>query len=119
MIVRHRYTVFSADLAASRRFYGDLLDCEISAESEDGFTATRDGLTVIVEGGARPRKLGKRWLAESGLYITLVIDDFDRTVEAMAERGVPFLDEVSEGPDGKRVTGFADPDGVLYEVREA
>jgi catechol 2,3-dioxygenase-like lactoylglutathione lyase family enzyme len=119
MIVGHRYTIFSGDIAASRRFYEDLLQCTISDESEVGFTATRDKLTVIVEGGAKPRKLGKRWLAESGLYITLEIDDFDRVVEGMAERGVPFLDEVSEAPDGKRVTGFADPDGVLYEVREA
>jgi catechol 2,3-dioxygenase-like lactoylglutathione lyase family enzyme len=119
VIVEHRYTIFSGDVAASRRFYEDLLECAIDADHADGFTATRDGLSLIVEGGAKPRKLGKRWLAESGLYITLVIDDFDRAVEAMAERGVPFLDEISELPDGKRVTGFADPDGVLYEIREA
>ena len=28
-------------------------------------------------------------------------------------------DDVVEAADGKRVTGLADPDGVLFEVREA
>jgi hypothetical protein len=37
----------------------------------------------------------------------------------LLERSAPFLDDINELPNGKRVTGLADPDGVLIEIREA
>ncbi len=119
MITGYRFTVFASDLTRSRDFYEARLGCAISEITELGFTATRDQLIVIVEGGADRRKFGKKWLAEAGLYITIVADDFDATFEDLTARDAPFLDDVSELPDGKRVTGIADPDGVLFEVREA
>ena len=119
MIREHRYTVFSSDLVRSRQFYEGRLGCELSDIDDDGFTATRDGLRVDVEGGAVRRRFGKKWLAEAGLYITLVVDDFDAFLEELKERKAPFLDDVTETADGRRVTGIADPDGVLYEIREA
>ena len=118
MIAGYSFTVFASDLARSRRFYEDQLGCVLE-ETEEGFVARRDRLEVIVEGGAKRRKLGKGWLGESGLYITLVVDDFDALLADLTERDAPFLDDVIEQPDGKRVTGLADPDGVLFEVREA
>jgi hypothetical protein len=63
--------------------------------------------------------LGKSWLGEAGLYITLIADDFDALLAELIEREAPFLDDVNELPDGRRVTGVADPDGVLIEIREA
>ncbi len=119
MIVRHRYTVFASNLQRSRSFYESTLGCTLSDLTDEGFTATRDSLVLIVEGGANPRKLTKRWLGEAGLYITLVVEDFDGILADLTARDAPFLDDVNELPDGKRVTGFADPDGVLYELREA
>ncbi len=119
MITGYRFTVFASDLARSSDFYENRLGCVLSDVTELGFTATRDQLVVIVEGGAKQRKLGKSWLAEAGLYITIVVDDFDATFADLTERDAPFLDDVNELPNGKRVTGLADPDGVLYELREA
>ena len=118
MIAGYSFTVFASDLERSRRFYEDQLGCVLE-ETEEGFVARRDRLEVIVEGGAKRRKLGKGWLGESGLYITIVADDFDALIAELTERDAPFLDDVVELPDGKRVTGLADPDGVLFEVREA
>ena len=69
--------------------------------------------------GAKRRKLGKSWLGEAGLYITLVVDDFEALMTELLERSAPFLDDINELPNGKRVTGLADPDGVLIEIREA
>ena len=119
MITGYRFTVFASDLARSRDFYENRLACELSDITELGFTATRDLLVVTVEGGAKQRKLGKSWLAEAGLYITIVVDDFDATFADLTTRDAPFLDDVNELPNGKRVTGLADPDGVLFELREA
>ena len=119
MITGYRFTVFASDLARSRDFYENRLACELSDVTELGFTATRDLLVVTVEGGAKQRKLGKTWLAEAGLYITIMVDDFDATFADLTTRDAPFLDDVNELPNGKRVTGLADPDGVLFELREA
>ena len=119
MITGYRFTVFASDLTRSRDFYENRLACELSDITELGFTATRDLLVVTVEGGAKQRKLGKTWLAEAGLYITIMVDDFDATFADLTERDAPFLDDVNELPNGKRVTGLADPDGVLFELREA
>jgi catechol 2,3-dioxygenase-like lactoylglutathione lyase family enzyme len=118
VIAGHSFTVFASDLDRSRRFYGDQLGCALEPTPE-GFVARRDRLEITVEGGAKRRKLGKGWLGESGLYITVLVDDFDAFVAELGERDAPFLDDVVEAADGRRVTGLADPDGVLFEVREA
>jgi predicted enzyme related to lactoylglutathione lyase len=118
VISGYAFTVFASDVERSRRFYEGQLGCAI-AETGEGFVARRDRLEVTVEGGAKRRKLGKGWLGESGLYITILVDDFDAFLAELTERDAPFLDDVVELPDGKRVTGIADPDGVLFEVREA
>ncbi len=119
MITGYRFTIFASDLERSRRFYEHQLGCAIDNVTDLGFTAHRDALEFVVEGGAKRRKLGKAWLGEAGLYITIVADDFDALLAELQERDAPFLDDVNELPDGKRVTGLADPDGVLFEVREA
>ena len=119
MIGGYRFTVFASDLERSRRFYEEQLGCAISDATELGFRARREGLELVVEGGAKRRKLGKGWLGEGGLYITVLSDDFDALIADLEERDAPFLDDVLEAPDGKRVTGLADPDGVLFELREA
>ena len=119
MISAYRFTVFASDLARSRRFYEDQLGCAIDDVTELGFSARREGLELTVEGGAKRRRLGKGWLGEGGLYITVVSDDFDALIADLTERDAPFLDDVVELPDGRRVTGLADPDGVLFEIREA
>ena len=119
MISGYRFTVFASDLERSRRFYEDQLGCAIDDVTELGFRARREGLELVVEGGATRRKLGKGWLGEGGLYITVLSDDFDALVADLQARDAPFLDDVVELPDGRRVTGLADPDGVLFEIREA
>jgi len=119
MIRGYRFTIFASDIARSRQFYEEQLGCRIDNATEIGFTAHRDELEFVVEGGAKRRKLGKAWLGEAGLYITIVADDFDALLADLQKRDAPFLDDVNELPDGKRVTGLADPDGVLFEVREA
>ena len=117
MAITGAFTIFTADLDTARTFWADGLGFAIE-ESPAGFRASRDGFAVEVEGGARPRKRSRRWLAEASVYVTLRVDDFDRFHRDLTKRGVEFLDEVTAGDDGRRVTGFADPDGNLFEIAE-
>lgn len=119
MITGYSFTIFASDLERSRNFYEGQLGCTVDNVTEVGFTASRDQLEFVVEGGAKRRKLGKSWLGEAGLYITLIVDDFEALMTELLERSAPFLDDINELPNGKRVTGLADPDGVLIEIREA
>jgi catechol 2,3-dioxygenase-like lactoylglutathione lyase family enzyme len=66
----YRFTIFASDLARSRHFYEEQLGCRVDNVTDLGFTAHRDELEFVVEGGAKRRKLGKAWLGEAGLYIT-------------------------------------------------
>ena len=109
MITGYSFTIFASDLERSRNFYEGQLGCTIDNVTEVGFTASRDQLEFVVEGGAKRRKLGKSWLGEAGLYITLVVDDFEALMTELLERSAPFLDDINELPNGKRVTGLADP----------
>ena len=111
-------TIFASEIDVSRAFYAEQLGFAIEALADDAFVARRDGLELTIEGGARPRRRGRRWMEEAGVYITLRTDDFDRVHADLAGRGVAFLDEVTETADGRRITGFADPDGTLFELTE-
>ena len=53
-----------------------------------------------------------------GLYVDVTVGGGGHTARLL-ERSAPFLDDINELPNGKRVTGLADPDGVLIEIREA
>lgn len=109
--------LFTSDLEAVRRFYGDRLGARIE-DGDGGFVAHLWGLELVVEGGARPRRLGRRWMEESGVMISLRTDDFDRLVEQLEKGGVPLLGGVTESPEGDRYAGFRDPDGNLFELSE-
>lgn len=118
MIADHRLMIFSADVAAARSFYEERLGFAVEELGGDGFVLRRDGVELLLEGGARARRRGRRWVEEAGVLVSLRTDDFDGLIADLGERGVTFLGEVISGDDGKRVTGFADPDGNLFEIQE-
>jgi len=111
-------TVFASDLEASRAFYADVLGFAVEDVADDAFVATLGEVEITVEGGARPRKRGRHWAEEAGVYVSLRTDDFDALLAGLVERGAPLLGGISEGADGRRYAGLADPDGVLYEIGE-
>jgi catechol 2,3-dioxygenase-like lactoylglutathione lyase family enzyme len=108
-------TVFASDLDATRQFYEDALGMTIEPAGDDTFRARLDGVELIVEGGARPRKRPRYWMEEAGVYLSIRTDDFDALQAALTDRGVAFLGDVTTGPDGTRYAGVADPDGLLIE----
>jgi catechol 2,3-dioxygenase-like lactoylglutathione lyase family enzyme len=117
--VRWSVTVFASDYAASKAFYRDTLGMDIEELGPDTLVARRDGLEVRVDGGAKPRKRGRSWMQEAGVYLTLETDDFQALHDELERRGARFLGEISEDDGGKRYAGLADPDGLLIEIAEA
>jgi len=117
MTVRGGITVFASDLAASRRFYAEALRMVLS-EDEDGFWARRDGLELRVEGGARPRLRSRTFFEEAGVMVRIETDEFDALVGGLTARGIPLLGGGVKEYDDGRFTGFADPDGNLFELIE-
>jgi catechol 2,3-dioxygenase-like lactoylglutathione lyase family enzyme len=111
-------TIFASDLAATRAFYAERLGCRIEDAGEVLF-AERDGLRLRIEGGARPRKRGRHWMEEAGVLVTLLPSDFDALVAELEERGVKLLGGITTDDEGRRYTGFADPDGNLFEITGA
>jgi catechol 2,3-dioxygenase-like lactoylglutathione lyase family enzyme len=117
MSLRGGITVFASDLDASRLFYAEALRMALS-EDEDGFWARRDGLELRVEGGARPRQRSRTFFEEAGVMVRIETDEFDSLVGALTARGIRLLGGGVKEYDDGRFTGFADPDGNLFELIE-
>ena len=111
-------TIFTADVDAARTFYGERLGCTIEQTGADSLLAEREGLRLRIEGGARPRRRGRRWMQEAGVLVTLVPRDFDALLRDLERRGVELLGGITTDPEGRRYAGFADPDGNLFEIME-
>jgi catechol 2,3-dioxygenase-like lactoylglutathione lyase family enzyme len=109
-------TMFVSDLEASRDFYERALGMLVESD-DDGFWAYLDGITLRVEGGARPRRRGRHFFEEAGVLVRLETDDFDGFVGQLVGRGVQLFGQVKNTDEG-RFTGFVDPDGNLFELVE-
>lgn len=117
-VVDHRVMLFASDVAASRAFYEQRLGFAVEPLGGETYVLRRDGLELLLEGGARARKRGRRWVEEAGVLISLRVRPFDAFVDDLRARGVALLGDVIADDDGRRVTGFADPDGNLFEIQE-
>ena len=109
-------TIFTADLRAARTFYGEQLAMRLEPD-EDGFWASRDGVVLRVEGGARPRTRGRGFFEEAGVMVRLETDEFDAFLGEVVGRGVKLFGGVKDSEEG-RFAGFVDPDGNLFELVE-
>jgi predicted enzyme related to lactoylglutathione lyase len=109
----------STDLGRSHRFYETVL--RLPVVSEDGFA-------VVVTAGAatiRITNVGHILTVQPFTVLGWEVDDLDREIDQLVERGVEFL-RVSDlaqdqravwtAPDGARVAWFKDPDGNALSI---
>jgi glyoxylase I family protein len=122
----HHIAVICSDYPNSKRFYTEVLGLRIVAET---YRTQRDShkLDLEIPGGTQielfsfpgapvrasfPEARGLRHLA-------FQVQDLDRDVAELLDKGVPVeairVDELT----GKRFTFFADPDGLPIELYEA
>jgi catechol 2,3-dioxygenase-like lactoylglutathione lyase family enzyme len=109
------------DIAASRRFYEDVLGQTVKLDF--GENVTFEGDFAIHQRAHFQRLLGdeERFPVttrphDSELYFET--DEIEALGERLAETGVEFVHPLREQPWGQRVVRFYDPDGHIVEVGE-
>lgn len=104
----HNVFVFVTDIAAAKRFYGDLLGLPLAGENEmmiEFFPGAPTTMTVALALQDDARAMVGR---HSG--ITLKIDDLENVCATLAAAGVTFVIPFEASPWGKMAV-VADPDG--------
>jgi catechol 2,3-dioxygenase-like lactoylglutathione lyase family enzyme len=112
-------TIPTADLAAARRFYEEVVGLEVAREHPTG-VAFRTGQTYLelyptTSAGSAAHTLG-----------TFEVEDMEAAVESLRVRGVAFeeydlpglrtVNGIAELPSGARVAWFKDPDGNILGI---
>jgi catechol 2,3-dioxygenase-like lactoylglutathione lyase family enzyme len=114
-------TMFTEDLAESKRFYQDVF--ELEHVYEDGNSCVfRIGGTLInvlrVESADEliaPAAVAAP-TAGHRLVFTVGVEDVDAMCDRLAARGVKLINGPMDRPWGIRTASFADPGGHIWEI---
>jgi predicted enzyme related to lactoylglutathione lyase len=102
------------DLGAARRFYVDQLGLAILQDTPAiGLLALRAGTIRLSIFGTDAAPLGP-----GPIHLVLASLDLERTVQALAERGVGLLGPLIEAPGFCRYVQTRDPAGNLVEIAQ-
>jgi catechol 2,3-dioxygenase-like lactoylglutathione lyase family enzyme len=114
-------TLFVEDLAAAKRFYGDVFQLPVFFE-DDNSAVFKFGDTVVnlLHAIEAPALVAPAAVAtpDAGVrfQFTLGVDDVDATVDELKSRGVELLNGPMDRPWGIRTASFRDPGGHIWEV---
>jgi catechol 2,3-dioxygenase-like lactoylglutathione lyase family enzyme len=114
-------TLFVEDLAAAKRFYGEVFGLSVTFEDDDSavFDFRNTMINLLKTAAARdliapapvaPREAGSR------LQFTIEVDDVDAMCAELTKRGVELLNGPMDRPWGVRTASFSDPDGHIWEI---
>lgn len=103
---------WTKDMDRAVSFYRDVLGLNLRLRAgEDWAEFDVGGATVAVhgtrEGHAPP---------QGGATVVFAVDDLDRVIRALRERGVDLEGDVFAVPGSGRFASFRDPDGNLLQV---
>lgn len=126
MIGRISATVlFVENLERSMEFYRDILGLEVVASDDVSFAFRMDGqdfaLVQIAAGVDMLNKgvLGSPERANRRVMMCADVDDVDAVFTDLITRGVLFIKPPIDQHWGWRTAYFADPEGNIWELREA
>jgi catechol 2,3-dioxygenase-like lactoylglutathione lyase family enzyme len=105
--------LYTADLAATARFYEELLGLPLVVDQGDCriYQVSRDGLLGFCQRAEAPRQ-------PAGIIVTLVTQDVDGWYTMLAERGVAFEHPPTRNPKYDIYHCFLrDPNGYLLEIQ--
>ncbi len=115
--VDHPAIVFH-DLEAACKWYCEVLDYEIMAESAGGAKLLKSADGVFLEamptdGSARPER---GYFAEGVSHLALRVADLDKAIEVLQERGVVWTGEIASAVGGGKLRGFRDLEGNELQI---
>jgi catechol 2,3-dioxygenase-like lactoylglutathione lyase family enzyme len=117
--------LFVDDLEKCMKFYRDALGLEVVFSDEVSYAFKMDGqdfALVHVSAGVdmmnaevlgQPRQVARR------IMLCADVDSADNAYKTLTERGVTFIKPPISQAWGWRTAYFADPEGNLWELREA
>jgi catechol 2,3-dioxygenase-like lactoylglutathione lyase family enzyme len=120
MPVAVRYIV--ADVDAAVAFYVDALGFGLEQQFGPNMAiVSRDGATLWLAGpdasASRPMPGGAQPEPGGWSRLVLVVDDLDRLVATLRDRGASFRNDVVKGPGGRQIL-VEDPSGNCVELFE-
>lgn len=121
-----RVMLVVADLAASRRFYEELLGLRrvMAWEGDQGpagaILSLGPGRSLELR-EARPGAAGGEGLSGGRLMLGVAVADAQAAHDALAAAGVPIARKLKDNPWGDRSFALTDPDGVrvwVYQITD-
>jgi catechol 2,3-dioxygenase-like lactoylglutathione lyase family enzyme len=117
-MVSVRYMVHDVDDAVD--FYTKSLDFELLTHPGPPFADVKRGnLRLLLSGpessAGRPMPDGTKPGPGGWNRIHLIVDDLDAEVTRLRDAGVPFRNDIVEGPGGKQIL-ILDPSGNVIEL---
>ena len=114
-------TVFTEDLEATKRFYGEVFGLPVHYE-DDASAVFNFGNTLInlLKASEARDLIAPAPVAspEAGARVqfTIEVDDVDGMCAELAKRGVELLNGPMDRPWGIRTAAFRDPGGHIWEI---
>ncbi|WP_274629790.1 VOC family protein [Arvimicrobium flavum] len=114
---------FAHDVATAIEFYTRHLDFKVKQQFGAVIAILeREGMTLWLAGpqasASRPMPNGRRPEPGGWNRFVIEVDDLPSVVEALRANGVPFRNDIVEGPGGRQIL-CEDPSGNVVELFEA
>jgi lactoylglutathione lyase len=114
--------LFAEDFERQLHFYAQKVQLPIRMQDKGYAEFAIEGAKFALLARTRlPELVGARHAGRPGAgthdgAVTVLVEDVDRTYQAMLGRGVAFLTPPQERPWGQRSAFFEDPEGHLIEL---
>jgi catechol 2,3-dioxygenase-like lactoylglutathione lyase family enzyme len=116
-------TLFVEDLAATKRFYGEVFGLPVVFEDNNSAVLEFSNIIInllkitaaeelIEPARAASREAGARFV------FTISVEDVDAKCAELTARGVKLLNGPMDRPWGVRTASFIDPGGYIWEIAQ-
>ena len=110
MIIQHRYVIAVPDLAASARYYSEVLDFEVHEVGVRGWRFfVRDGCMIMA--GECPDALPPTGLGDHSYFAYIVLDTIEPYLDIVTAAGAEIIKPLRDEPWGMREFAVRTADG--------
>ena len=117
--------LFVEDLERAMAFYRDVLGLEVVFSDDVSYAFQMEGqdfALVHVSAGVQMLNEGVLGVGQGAGHRVMLcadVDDVDAVYEALTAKGVMFIKPPADQNWGWRTAYFADPEGTIWELRQA